>query len=425
MIAMASAPVLTAEQARSRLPRRSHPVALWFTFAAVHGVLIALCLLAPGWPLGDIERVYLGWAEAAASGAAIVGITTEFVYPILALVPILAALALGPDWYPILWLGLVTAMNAGAFWFLLTGGATPEARARRAVAAWWWLGFLLLLGPIALARIDSVTVPVVIVGLLLLRTRPVWGTVLLTLATWIKVWPAAAIAAILIASRHRWRLLGVALATSSIIVLVTFVLGGGAQVFSFVSQQTGRGIQIESPVAVPWLWQIALGNPNSFIYYDRQILTYQVAGSGIDAAIALMTPLLAVAVAVVLLLGWRAHRNGMAFAELLPVLVLALVTTLIAFNKVGSPQFISWLAAPVILAIVAAGVRAWRTPVVLITALAALTHLVYPYLYDFLLDAHPAMLAVLTIRNALELVVLGWSVKRLWALPQPADRERR
>ena len=37
-------------------------------------------------------------------------------------------MALGPDWYPILWLGLVTALNAGAFWFLLTGGATPRAR---------------------------------------------------------------------------------------------------------------------------------------------------------------------------------------------------------------------------------------------------------------------------------------------------------
>lgn len=422
MIAMASAPVLSAERARRMLGRGWHPVALWVTFVAVHGALIALCLLAPGWPLGDIERVYLGWAEAAASGAGIVGITSEFVYPILALLPILAALALGPDWYPIVWLGLVTLMNAGAFWFLLTGGATPRARARRAAAAWWWLGFLLLLGPIALARIDSVTVPVVIVGLLVLRTRPVWGTVLLTLATWIKVWPAAAIAAILIASRHRWRLLGVAAMTSATIVLVTFVLGGGAQVFSFVSQQTGRGIQIESPVAVPWLWRIALGDPEGFIYYDRQILTYQVAGTGIDAAISWMTPLLALAVAAVLLLGWRALRNGMAFVDLFPVLVLGLVTTMIVFNKVGSPQFISWLAAPVILAIVIAGERAWRTPAVLITALAALTHLVYPYLYDFLLAAHPAMLAVLTIRNALELVVLGWAVKRLWALPQPVNR---
>ena len=38
----------------------------------------------------------------------------------------------------------------------------PAARA--VVVGWWWVGFLLLLGPIALGRIDSVTVPIAMVG---------------------------------------------------------------------------------------------------------------------------------------------------------------------------------------------------------------------------------------------------------------------
>jgi Glycosyltransferase family 87 len=423
MTAMAGASVLAQERGQSRRALSAHPLALWSAFAGVHALLIALCLLAPGWPLGDVERVYVGWAKAATSGVEVVGITTGFVYPIVALAPILAAFAFGATWYALAWLGMVTLLNAGAFAVLMAGNHSPERKARRIGAAWWWLGFLVLLGPIALARIDSVTVPIVIIGLLLISTHPVWGTVLLTLATWIKVWPVAAIAALIVASRHRWRLAGVAAGVSALILLVTLILGGGAHVFSFVSQQTARGIQIESPVASLWMWQAVAGVPGSMVYYDRELLTYQVTGDGVEAASSLMTPILLLVLAAVLLLGWRAQRKGAAFRELFPVLVLALVLTMMAFNKVGSPQFISWLAAPVILALVV-GAHAWRVPLILVTALAALTHLVYPYLYDLLLVAHPALVLALTLRNVLELVVLGWTVQRLWALPQRLNRER-
>jgi hypothetical protein len=409
----AGAPVLAGKRGRARLVAVRHPLAQWSGFFVVHAVLVALCLIAPGWPLGDVERVYRGWAEGAVSGASVVGITTSFVYPILALVPIVGALSWGASAYALAWLGMVTILDAGAFAFLL--GRRPTAR--RAGAAWWWLGFLLLLGPIALARIDSVTVPLVIAGMLWLRTRPLWGTVLLTLATWVKVWPAAIIGALVVASGRRWRVVAVAAGTSAFIVLIALVLGSGSHVFSFVTQQTERGIQIESPVGALWMWQAAFQVPGSYIYYDRGILTYQVTGVGVDAAITLMTPLLVLAVAVVLLLGWLALRRGASFEQLFPTLVLALVLCMIAFNKVGSPQFISWLAAPVLIGLVLHG-RGWRVPALLVAVLAALTHIVYPYLYHLLLAAHPTMVLVLTTRNLMELVVLGWSVHRMWALPQ-------
>jgi hypothetical protein len=102
-----------------------------------------------------------------------------------------------------------------------------------------------------------------------------------------------------------------------------------------------------------------------------------------------------------------------------PPLTLALTVTLIAVNKVGSPQFISWLAAPIILGLVLNG-RAWRTPALLALALAALTQLVYPHLYDSLLVAHPLMVLVLTVRNLLEFVLLGWALFTLHRLGRPA-----
>lgn len=390
-----------------------NPVLLWCGFTLVHLVLVLLAMYGPGWPIGDLEVVYRSWADGAASGY-IVGISTEFVYPILAAVPIFAALAFGGTLYVLTWFGIVTLLDAVAFAVLL--GRRPGRAA--GVAAWWWLGFLLLLGPVALARIDSVTVPLVIVAVLWLRTRPGWGVGMLVIATWVKVWPVAAILALLVVAKEakeRWRILAAAVGGSALIVVVALILGSGWNVFSFVTQQTSRGIQIESPVAGLWMWPAAFRAPGSFLYYDDQILTFQVTGPGVGVAINLMTPLMAAAAAAVLVLGAMVVRRGADWARLFPPLVLALVLVLIVFNKVGSPQFVTWIAAPVILGLVLHG-RAWRTPAILAAVIAALTQLVYPYLYDWLLRALPIMVLVLTLRNVLEVVLLGWAIAHVWAL---------
>jgi hypothetical protein len=406
------APVL----AGAPVPRAvlTRPVVLWTGFALVHVTLIALNLSGIGWPLGDVERVYLGWAEGVLSGTAVLGIDTDFVYPIVALAPILAALVFGAPLYALTWLGLVTLINAVAFG-MLTGRRPGRAAA---TAAWWWLGFLLLLGPVGLARIDSVTAPLAILGLLWLRSRPVVGAVLLSLATWVKVWPVAAIIALTVAAR-RWTAALVFAATSAVIIGIAMLFGSGLTVLSFVTEQTARGLQVEAPVASWWLWQSALGIPGAQVYYDQEILTYQVTGPGTDAVAAVMTPLLAFGVAVVLLLGWRARRAGASVDSLFPPLLLALVLTLIAVNKVGSPQFMTWLAAPVLLGLVT-WPRAWRGPAAVALLMAALTQLVYPYFYDGLLSTTPAMVLVLTVRNLLELVLLGWMMVRVWRLGTPS-----
>jgi hypothetical protein len=397
----------------SRAPRRAAAprTLLWVGFGLVHLVLVALSFLAPGWPLGDVEKVYAEWATGAVVGHTIVGIDTGFVYPILAFVPILASLAFGRALYAATWLGIVVLLNGVAFASLLGRG-----RNRRALlAAGWWLAFLLLLGPIALTRIDAVAVALAVIAVLWLRERPVAATVLFTVATWVKVWPIALIAALFVVARRRWQVLAVFVGTSAAIVAVALGLGSGTNVLSFVTAQTDRGIQIESPVAGIWLWQVALGLPGNFIYYDHQILTYQVIGSGTGVAIVLMTPLLVIAVAAILLLGWLAHRRGAHADRLYPPLVLALVLTLILVNKVGSPQFVGWLAAPVILGLLVRG-RAWRLPAAIVLVIAALTQLVYPYLYGWLLAAAPIMVFVLSVRNLLEFVLLGWALRQLWRL---------
>ncbi len=159
---------------------------------------------------------YRYWTEQADLGSFYVGIDKAWVYPIVALVPMILAGTFGFGNYASTWLALVFVLDAVAF-AVLVGWRRPS---RPVALGWWWIAFLLLLGPIALGRIDSISVPVAIVAVLMLAARPRLAAFLLTIATWIKVWPAALIAAAIIASRARVRILVTAVLTSVVIVAV-------------------------------------------------------------------------------------------------------------------------------------------------------------------------------------------------------------
>jgi len=398
----------TPEAAPGAVHRVVHsPLALWIAFLVVHLVISGLAL-DQGKGLGDVFLVYKPWAQLAAQGTQIVGVNSDWVYPFGAIVPIMLPLLFGPDGYVWAWLNMVLLLNAAAFAVLIVG-----REPRRLIAAWWWLGFLLLLGPIAVGRLDAVSASLAIVGLLWLTLHERAAVVVLTAATWIKVWPAAILLAAVVAIRSRWHIVLVAVVTSVVIAAVPLIFGAGWHILSFITMQTDRGLQIEAPVSTIWMWQAAFHVPGSQVYYDRTLLTFQVSGQGTAAAGSLMNPLFALTAVVVTLIGVRAMRRGTPYTRILPELSLALVTAFIAFNKVGSPQYVVWLAAPVVIGLAYQG-RGFRTPAILVLVTAGLTQVFYPFLYDWLLVPDPAMVAVLTVRNLMYFVILGWTVAALW-----------
>ncbi|WP_158862872.1 glycosyltransferase 87 family protein [Leifsonia sp. AG29] len=383
------------------------PFSLWIAFLLVHLIVGGLALEG-GKGLGDVFLVYKPWAQLAAQGTQIVGVTSDWVYPFGALVPVMLPLLFGPEAYVGGWLTMVLLLDAAAFAVLIVG-----REPRRIVAAWWWLGFLLLLGPIAVGRLDSISMALAVVGLLWLTLHERAAVVVLTAATWIKVWPAAILIAAVVALRSRWHIVLVAAVTSAIIAAVPLIFGAGTHLLSFIGMQTDRGLQIEAPVSTFWMWQAAFHVPGSVVYYDRHLLTFQVSGHGTTVAGSLMNPLLALTAVVVMLIGIRSLRRGTPYTRILPELSLALVTAVIAFNKVGSPQYVVWFAAPVVIGLVYQG-RGFLTPAILVGVTAALTQAFYPFLYDFLLVPDPGMVAVLTVRNLMYFVILGWAIAALW-----------
>lgn len=396
------------------MKRVSRRAGLWVAFVLVHLVTAFLGFVEPNLPMGDVYLVYEPWARGAVGGGAIPGVTEQWVYPQLALAPIV--LALGLEWiagYEIAWAVLVTTLDALAFALLVGRGRS----AGRTLAAAFWLAFALLLGPVGMYRLDAVTVPLAIAGCLWLIGRPALAATLLAIATWIKVWPAALLAAAVIAVRRRLVLVGMAAAVGAGVLIAVMAAGGARHAFGFVAGQTGRGLQLEAPVTAWYLWQAVAGVDDAFVYYDSGILTFQVTGADVDAVIAAMTPLLAVTVLAVAALGaWRAWR-GASFAALFPALALALVLAFIVTNKVGSPQFQTWIIAPIVLGLVIDR-RRWRSPAVAALVIALLTHLVYPLLYNRLIVADALAAGVLTARNALLIALMAWAVVRVVRAPQ-------
>ncbi|MCC9145677.1 MULTISPECIES: glycosyltransferase family 87 protein [unclassified Arthrobacter] len=385
------------------------PATLWTVFAVVHlGFLAALASrILNGDVLSDVG-FYRRWAFEGLQDGHWVGIDAGWVYPIAALVPMVLAAVFGYGGYQFAWFLLFTALNACGVAVL-----SRRAGSRGTAAAYWWLAVTSLLGPVAVGRVDGLTAPLVIMGLLFLAARPVLASALLAVATWIKVWPAAVILAVLVAWKKRLTLLATGAAVSAVIAVAVAVSGGLPHLLSFFGEQGARGMQMEAPFTTPGLWQAILGSSDAHIYEDKIINTREVRGALGEPVAALMTPLLALAaLAVVGLLIW-ALRRGADPRALLISGSLALVSAFIVFNKVGSPQFMLWLGAVVAVGLAWEG-RSWKVPGMLMPAIAALTTLVYPMFYSALYnDLNVAVALLLTARNILLLVLFGWSLARV------------
>jgi len=411
---------------------RRQPRAIWWTFAALHAaVFVALGpLMLRGGAEGDLP-LYRTWATGALSEGRWPVMDFAWVYPAGALLPVVLPNVLGESLYQLVWLVLVTAANAASLWLLTDRGR----RTVDAPAAWWWLLALFLLSPVAFLRLEAFSAPAVVAALLLLGTRPRVAGALLAAATWVKVWPAAVIAAAVVASRGRGAVVRSCLWVTLVVVGAVALGGGLSNVDSFVTMQSDRALQLEAPLATPWLWMAMLGVRGASVYENVGLATREVMGPGDSWAVhgstqtmgvvmVVLVGLLAVAAAGRARAGraqaGRAGRDGrvatppgVAHEPRLVLLgALTLTVTLIVFNKVGSPQYVLWIA-PVVAAGLWTNPAVFRTPATITAWAAGLTTLVFPVLYLPLIDLHPVAVVVLGLRNALLVALFGWCVLRL------------
>ncbi|NMR18641.1 glycosyltransferase 87 family protein [Cellulomonas fimi] len=407
---------------RPHLRPRGGP-ALWLAFALVHGWLTVVgVVLIPNRAFYDVD-LYRYWVALGLVDGQWPVLDGPWVYPAGALVPMLVPAAVGAGStvaYALGWSALVTVLDGVAALALVRHGSasnstagspsdstadspsdsTAGSTAADSLAAWWWLAFLALLGPVAMGRIDAIVAPLVVLALLAAMTRPRVAAALLTAGAWIKVAPGALVLPLAMAARRPLRDVVVPAALVCVVVLGAVAAGGGlGNVTSFLLTQDARGLQVESVTATPWVLRSTLRGEAPAVL-NRELVTWEAVGPGADAAARVLDVLLPLAVAGLAVLLWRARAHG---GQTLVWGSLALMAVLIVVNKVGSPQFVGWLAPPVavLLATRRPGAlpRSARVGAVVVLVLAALTQAVFPWFYPALLDGNPVLGLVLAGRN--------------------------
>ncbi|WP_236121928.1 glycosyltransferase 87 family protein [Cellulomonas palmilytica] len=341
-----------------------------------------------------------------------------WVYPAGAIVPMFVA-ALGGTGYgtafPLTWSLLVTALNAAGLVALLHAPRVVGHRRieRTTTGAWWWVAFTALLGPVAMGRLDAVVAPVVILALLVALRHPRLASVLLTVGAWVKAAPGALLLALVVVVRRPWRevVLPAALVCAGVVALV--LAGGGREhLLSFLSEQGERGLQIEAVGATPWMLA-SLVSSDLTVELNAELVTWEVRGPGAQGVSDTLGVLFVLGLAAAGgFLWWCARRLGprlwsddTARAQLLLRGALLVATLLIVLNKVGSPQYVGWVAPPVAAAL---GLRlpGWRRTAWLVAGIAGATQLVFPWVYTQITYGDLAATALLAARNV-ALVVLA------------------
>ena len=381
-------------------------------FIAAH--LLFLLLLTPriagGETYGDVG-LYRDWVYMGLNQGIWQGVDVHWVYPIAALLPMVAAAVFGHSLYMLGWFLLCTALNFAAVLSLLF-----SKRVRYGwQASYLFILLTVILGPLTFSRVDGISAPIVVMGLVIAAKYPATASALLSVATWIKVWPAAAVLALLVSSRSWLRVLVAGAAVSALMVAAVGMGGGLRNLLGFIQAQGERGMQLEAPLTTPGLWQAVL-HLGTTIHPNFAIATMEIRGSLADMVGNILNPLLAVSLVVIAVLMAVAVRRGSERQDVLLVGSLALVAAMVLFNKVGSPQFMLWLAAVVTVGVAAKG-WAWAVPVASIVMIGILTSLVYPILYMQLLIAlNPGVALLLTIRNILLVLLFSWSAAKLMGL---------
>jgi hypothetical protein len=308
------------------------------------------------------------------------------------------------------WVVLVGLLHVIALSAVVDWGRAGK-NAFRAVG--FYLLYLVLLGPVAIGRIDAIAAFFALLGVVQVQNnRAKLAMILFTAGAWIKIWPAAAAIALFASAKSKLKYLVAALATSAAILVFGVLLGGNEKLLSFVTMQGDRGLQVESVLATFWIWAAKLGAAGTGIYFDNQLVTNQVSGVWVSEVAWLLGPVMVVALAITVFLGLRAYRAGADSKHLFVATFLTATLDLIVFNKVGSPQFELWIAVP-LMAGVLFNLPNWKLPVSLGLAIALLTNLLYPIFYMDLMVLGWLGIAILTVRNALLVALLVWANLRL------------
>jgi hypothetical protein len=386
--------------------------AIIMTFLVAHLIILVLNHTTESTGANDVG-LYDSWMNDALVRGYWPVRDFEWVYPALALLPMTLVKGLSSltgAGYLDLWWVLIAAINAVTAGFLVR--TFGPRRAAPPILA--WAVFVALLGGPGMMRLDPLVPAITVFALVLATRHTTVAAALLTIGAWIKVAPAVVMVPLVLNKLKRWADVVVGGAVVCAAVVSVALLAGVRlpSLLGFVTTQSDRGLQVESVLATP-VYAIRAIRGEQIAVYDNDLSAFQLAGSsyGLARAADFLLP------SALLLVAWFAYRARSRGQAALYVAALAALSGAIVANKVGSPQFMSWMLAPMLVGL-ARYPRSpfWRTMAVVLGVCAALTHLIYPEAYGDFLDGRVDLLVIGLLRNGLVVAIFAASLVKLWRL---------
>jgi hypothetical protein len=360
---------------------------------------------------------YARWAHGALTGNRVPYRDFPWEYPPGAL-PLMAGPAALERWLPggffarsidslygALWVCFMLAIDASVMRLVLR----REAAIDRGPASRLWLYGPALLGAVSWTRYDLLPAAAALLTIVGAGAgRPRRSGAYAGLGAILKIWPA------ILAPIQRTRRAAVVAVAGTVSIAaaaaaVTRLLTGSTGFDQVVHYQGRRGLQVESLPALPLLWLTHLRLPGYGTRY--RFGAWEVVGGSAPMLAAVVGAVGLAGIAMAAAAHWRFMRDG-AGSGAIALSSVAIILVLLATDKVLSPQYFLWLLS-VFVAACLLDPESWRPVVPWVLALAALTQLVFPWLYaDLLRRAWPG-LVVLTFRDMLLLALLAAAGRRV------------
>ncbi|MFE9899967.1 glycosyltransferase 87 family protein [Streptomyces achromogenes] len=383
-------------------------IALWLATRALMLWLTAHSgprLLGGGAVTREVWRLYHHWYGVLAHGSFPVH-DTLWQYP-----PGAGAVLLAPGLLPGLtyfqaFVLLTLAVDALTVAALLRAGSRPG---RSLLGAALWTGGLPLLLHLPLARYDVQVTALGVLSLLAVARFPRAGGALAALGALVKVWPALALLGTPRGrpTRGAWLSAGWTGAGCLAVLAVFFT-----HPLSFLREQGGRGVQIES------LGGTALNLARRLGWSGRSRYQYgavELVGPHVRAVAVASLTLTALSFGLLVL--WRVRARywseATPFDAALSAVLLFTVT-----SRVISPQYMIWLIG--LAAVCLTSRHTGQRPVaVLVLAASALSTVAFPMYYREVIDGTWAGCLLMLTRNGLLTAAAVLSFVRLWRSARP------
>lgn len=376
------------------------------TWLASKAVLILAWLLVAPVVQGDVSYYVRSLQEMAVVGPA--RTLVEYPTPVIWIMSLLRVVTGGSSAaFTIIFLVLMLALDGWFTSVLLHADRTGRS-------SWWWIGATFLLGPTSFMRFDMLTGVLVGVAICWLVTRPRLAGAAIGLGAGVKVWPAMLWPGLL-SGRHRIAAGVTTLATGLGLAVASLLYAGRDRLFSPVTWQTERGLQVESIAATvpmlerlrhPLLHQVSY-SPHKAYEIDGVTTASWMRIADVSTILALLVIVL-IAIALILLRTEDPSLIGVAMTTMIALFILT--------NKTFSPQYLLWLS-PALVAAHALGDASRRRGLHALLGLllltTAFTFAVYPATYDALVR-EPAPVAATLILAARNLCFLLLTLTLVW-----------